>query len=152
MPFCIFIFVCFLAYFWLKWSVFLKKKSPSQPWIVYFAVSLIVIFSLHSKNILCFLHWILHSFLYLKPLAIFCKYYLLELENIHFIFMGMFWFVLDLECAWVIHVVLSLSLLGVIFVSFCMLSFSVLGRRDWFFISLSLPKRSFSFLSPFLYS
>ena len=50
------------------------------------------------KESLCFLHWILHSFIFLKPLAIFGRYYSLELENIHFIFMGMFWFVLDLEC------------------------------------------------------
>ena len=51
-----------------------------------------------------------------------------------------------------IHVVLSLSLLGVILVSFCMLIFSVLGRKDWFFVSLSVSKRSFSFLSLLLYS
>ena len=51
-----------------------------------------------------------------------------------------------------IHVVLCLSLLGVILVSFCMLIFSVLGRKDWSFVSLSVSKRSFSFLSPLLYS
>ena len=51
-----------------------------------------------------------------------------------------------------IHVVLSLSLLGVILVSFCMLIFLVLGRKDWFFVSLSVSKRIFSFLSPLLYS
>ena len=58
---------------------------------------MIVIIFLHSKESLCFLHWILHSFLCLKPLALLCGYYSLELENIHFIFMCRFWFVLDLE-------------------------------------------------------
>ena len=103
------------------------------------------------KESLCFLHWRLHYFLCLKPLSIFCRYYSLELGNIHFIFMCRLWFVLDLECmsdpccfesffAWVI------------LVSFCMLIFSVLGRKDWFFVSLFVSKRSFSFLSLLLYS
>ena len=77
------------------------------------------------KESLCFLHWILCSFLCLKPLALFCRYYSLELENIYFIFMsgfGLFW----TWNAWVIHVVLSLSLLGVILVSFHMLIFQCL--------------------------
>ena len=39
----------------------------------------------------------------------------------------------------------------VILVSFCMLIFSVLGRKDWFFVSLSVSKRSYSFLSLLLY-
>ena len=51
-----------------------------------------------------------------------------------------------------IHVVLSISLLGAILVSFCMLILSMLGGKDWFFVSLSVSKRSFSFLSPLLYS
>ena len=112
---------------------------------------MIVIFFLHSKKSLCFLHWILHSFLCLKPLSICCRYYMLELENIHFIFMGMFWFVLDLECmsdpccfesffAWGD----SCFLLHADFFSVC--------RKDWFFISLSVSKRIFSFLSPLFYS
>ena len=32
------------------------------------------------KESLCFLHWILHYFLWLKPLALFGRYYSLELE------------------------------------------------------------------------
>ena len=103
------------------------------------------------KESLCFLHWILHYFLCLKPLALFCRYYSLELEiyiSFSCVGFGLFW----TWNAWVIHVVLSLSLLGVILVSFCMLIFSVLGRKDWFFVSLSVSKRSFSFLSLLLYS
>ena len=103
------------------------------------------------KEILCFLHWSLHSFLFLKPLALFCRYYSLELEiyiSFSWVGFGLFW----TWNAWVIRVVLSLSLLGVILVSFFMLIFSVLGRKDWFFVSLSVSKRSFSFLSLLLYS
>ena len=86
----------------------------------------------------------------MKPLALFCRYYSLELEiyiSFSCVGFGLFW----TWNAWVIHVVLSLSLLGVIFVSFHMLIFSVLGRKYWFFVSLSISKRSFSFLSLFLY-
>ena len=88
---CLLISEFFLAYF------LMKMKCIFWPWIVYSVVTLIIIFFLHSKKSLCFLHWILHYFLCLKPLAIFYRYYSLELENIDFIFMGMFWFVLDLE-------------------------------------------------------
>ena len=55
-------------------------------------------FDENEKESLCFLHWIFHSFLCLKPLALFFRYYSLELGNIHFIFMYRFWFVLDFEC------------------------------------------------------
>ena len=103
------------------------------------------------KESFCFLHWISCYFICLKPLALFCRYYSLELEiyiSFSCVGFGLFW----TWNAWVIHVVLSLSLLGVILVSFCMLIFSVLGRKDWFFISLSVSKRSSSFLSLLLYS
>ena len=69
---CILIYECFLAYFLMKMKCIFE--------IVYSAVTLIVIFSLHSKKSLCFLHWISHSFLCLKPLFPFCRYYSLELE------------------------------------------------------------------------
>ena len=139
-------FVCFWLTFLWKWSVLLKTNELCILQLLWLLYSFYI-----GKESLCFLHWSLHSFLCLKPLAPFCRYYSLELENIHFIFMSRFWFVFYLECvsdpccfesffAWVI------------LVSFCMLIFSVLGRKDWFFISLSVTKRSFSFLSLFLYS
>ena len=77
------------------------------------------------KESLCFLHWIFHYFLSLKPLALFCRYYSLELENIDFIFMCRLWFVSDLECM-SDPCFLSLPLLGVILVSFRMLIFQCL--------------------------
>ena len=50
-------------------------------------------------------------FLFLKPIALFCRYYSLEFEiyiSFSWVGFGLFW-----TCnAWVIHVVLSLSLLG----------------------------------------
>ena len=96
------------------------------------------------------MHWILQWFLCLKPLALFCRYYSLELEiDISFSWVG-FWFVLDLEC--VSDPCCFESFFSwVILVSFCMLIFSVLGRKDWFFVSLFVSKRSFSFLSLLLY-
>ena len=63
------------------------------------------------KESLCFLHWILHYFLCLKPLALFCRYYSLELEiyiSFSCVGFGLFW----TWNACVIHVVLSLSLIG----------------------------------------
>ena len=50
------------------------------------------------KESLCFLHWILCSFICLKPLALFLYILFIGIGNIHFIFMCRLWFVLDLEC------------------------------------------------------
>ena len=71
--------------------------------------------------------------------------------NIHFIFMCRLWFVLDSECV-SDPCCFESSFAWVILVSFCMLIFSVLGRKDWLFVSLSVSKKSFSFLSILLYS
>ena len=82
------------VYFW-------KKNAPSWPggamncvFCSHFDCCIIYAF----KESLCFLHYILHSFICLKPINIFCRYYSLELGNTHFIFMCRIWFVLDLEC------------------------------------------------------
>ena len=141
-------FCVFLAYFFMKMKCSFKKNGAMNC-IFYSRFDCCIPFAF--KESLCFLRWILHYFLCLKPLALFCRYYSLELEiyiSCSWVGFGLFW----TWNAWVIHVVLSLSFLGVILVSFCMLIFSVLGRKYWFFISLSISKRSFSFLSLFLYS
>ena len=81
----------FLAYFLMKMKCGFEKKF-----------SLYIRFECYIpstfKESLCFLCWILHSFLFLKLLALSYRYYSLGLVNIHFIFLCMLWFVLDLEC------------------------------------------------------
>ena len=103
------------------------------------------------KESLCFLHWIYILFfawnLFLLSVDIIrwnWKIYI----SFSYVGFGLFW----TWNVWVIHVVLSLSLLGAILVFFSMLIFSVIGRKDWFFVSFSVSKRSFIFLSPLLYS
>ena len=103
------------------------------------------------KESLCFLCWILHYFLCFKPLALFCRYYSLEWEiyiSFSCVCFGLFW----TWNVWVIHVVLSLSLLGWFLFPFGCWVFQCLVGEIGSSFQREVPQRSFSFLSLFLYS
>ena len=124
------------------------ENENEGPWIVYSVVALIVIFFLHSKRV------------YVSCIGVYILFFswnllLLFVDIIRWnwkIYISFSWVGFGLFCtwnAWVINVVLILSLLRVILVSFCMLIFSVLGRKDRFFVSLSVQREVLVFKEKF---
>ena len=78
----VFLFFCVFCLLFDENEVYLKK------------IALIVIFSLHSKIVCVSCIRFLHYFLCLKPLALFCRYYSLELEiyiSFSLVGFGLFW-------------------------------------------------------------
>ena len=121
------------------------------PWIVYSAIALIVIFPLHSKRVCvsCIRFYIIFFSWNILLFSVDIIHWNWKIY-ISFSWVG-FWFVLDLECMSDPCSFESFLAWGD---SYFLLHayFSVLGRKDWFFISLFVSKRSFSFLSLLLYS
>ena len=73
-------FSLFLAYFLMKMKCIFEKKCSLTAMNCIFCSHFDCYIPSAFKESLCFLCWILHYFLSLKPLALFCRYYSLELE------------------------------------------------------------------------